>query len=559
MEPIKTIKTFDPSIPTLGWGVIAWVEGWLIQSDGDNAGEPYRLSNEQKNFILWFYALDERGRFRYRRSVLRRAKGWGKSPFLAALCLAELVGPVVFAGWTDQTVSLGWAEVPVARVKARPNALVLLAGTAEDQTKNTLDAILAMIAPALAEEYTLDVGKTRINAASNRGQLFAITANAATQEGARPTFAVMDEVHHWTKTNGGKALAKVVRRNLAKVRGRSVVTTNAHAPSQDTVARDLFDAYRLQAEGRTKRKDLLYDCTEAPTVDLTDETALLAALACAYGDSWWVDFDDILSEIYSPDTPPEDSCRFYLNQIVDSADSWITKLEWELNKNTDLRPLRMGVHGQWKRADKVCLGFDGSRTDDSSVLVAVRVSDGAVFVLGMWEKPPGTEGIGWEVPRELVRGAVDEAFATLNVIGFYSDVAEWETDVDDWRDRYGERLLIAASVKHKVAWDMRGHQAETTYAAENLHRAIVDGDLPHNGDLRLERHFRNARRRPGRYGVSFGKESRESPDKVDAVAATLLARLARTHALGKGVITDTNPGTIQRYPTRVVRRPFGGR
>jgi hypothetical protein len=37
----------------------------------------------------------------------------------------------------------------------------------------------------------------------------------------------------------------------------------------------------------------------------------------------------------------------------------------------------------------------------------------------------------------------------------------------------------------------------------------------------------NARRRPNRYGISFGKESRESPLKVDAFAAAQLADMAR--------------------------------
>jgi hypothetical protein len=33
-----------------------------------------------------------------------------------------------------------------------------------------------------------------------------------------------------------------------------------------------------------------------------------------------VDLDALVSEVYSPDIPPEDSCRFYQNQIVDAAD-----------------------------------------------------------------------------------------------------------------------------------------------------------------------------------------------------------------------------------------------
>jgi phage terminase large subunit-like protein len=525
VKAIKTVRRFPDGAPTLGWLVIAWIETWLIQPDGDDAGEPYRLTPEQLNFVLWFYALDERGRWRYRRAVLRRAKGWGKSPFLAALCIVELVGPVVFDGWNADGTPRG---------RRQPSPWVVIAGVSEAQTANTLDAIRAMIPADTADEYGLDIGLTRIYVAGG-GKLHPITANPSTQEGARPTFAVMDEVHHWTKTNGGKALARVIRRNLAKVKGRSVVTTNAHNPAEDTVARDLYDAHLAQCEGRTRLADMLYDCREAPPVDLTDEVQLRAALACAYGDSHWVDFDALVSEVYSPDTPPEDSCRFYLNQIVDAADVWVTAAEFDANRR-DLAALRRTEPGQWKRGETVALGFDGGRTDDSTALVAIRASDGAPFLLGLWEKPDGSAGVGWEVNKDDVRGTVDNAFATLDVVAFFADVAEWETDVDSWRDTYGERLLVKATAKHAVAWDMRTHQADTVRATEALHRAVVDGELPHDGDPRLRRHFLNARRRPGRYGVSFGKEGRESPHKVDALAATLLARMALTALTGSGAL-----------------------
>ena len=57
-------------------------------------------------------------------------------------------------------------------------------------------------------------------------------------------------------------------------------------------------------------------------------------------------------------------------------------------------------------------------------------------------------------------------------------------------------------------------------------RTIFDGKLGHDGDPALRRHVLNARRRSNNYGVSFGKESRESPRKVDLYAALMLAHEA---------------------------------
>lgn len=533
----------DGSVKTLGWQLIEWAESYLLQPDGDQAGEPYTFTREQCNFILWFYSLDAGGKFANRRGVLRRAKGWGKSPFLGALALAELCGPVRFGGWDSFGEPIGIQH---------PKPWVVIAGVSETQTQNTFDAIRAMCEDsALVDDYGLDVGMTRILTAT--GKIVPITANSATQEGARPSFAIMDETHHWTASNGGAKLARVVRRNLAKSRdgsARVVETTNAHEPGHDSVAEASYLAWRAMVEGRTVSKGLLYDTREAPAdIDLADEKAVLAGLKAAYGDAHWVDLERILAEVYDPDTPPEEARRFYLNQIVAAADSWVAPSEWLKNRNPELRPLNFSEPGARVKGDTVTLGFDGSLTDDSTALVACRVEDGASFLLAIWEKPEGPQGQGWEVPKDQVREAVDFAFSTLDVVAFFSDVAYWETDVDAWRDAYGEKLLVKATTRHAIGWDMRGHQMDTTRAIEALHRAIIDGELPwthhtliagsgQGRDLAaheiLSRHVMNARRRVNRWGVYFGKETRESPKKIDALAALMLARMARTRVLAEG-------------------------
>jgi hypothetical protein len=515
----------DSSVKTLGWGVVSWIEEMLNQPDGDLAGSAYRLTPEQILYVLWFYALDDQGRFRSRRSVLRRAKGWGKSPFLGALCLVELCGPVRFGGWDTDGEPIGVAH---------PMPWINLAGVSETQTQNTMTVILAMLDGAPATDlYALDIGLTRIHTPGG-GRLMPITASSSTQEGARPSFAVMDETHHWTESNGGWKLARVIRRNLAKSRdgsARSIETTNAHAPGYDSVAEASYLDHLAILEGRSKSKGILYDCREAPGgINLADESALMEGLVCAYGDASWVDLKRLMEEIYDPSTPPEESRRFYLNQIVASADSWVSPEEWDLNADPDLAPLA--------DADTVTLGFDGGRTDDSTALVAVRVSDGAPFLMGLWEKPDGPSGNGWEVDKTIVRDLVDNVFSRFDVVAFFSDVAEWETDVDLWRENYGEKMLVKATTRHSIALDMRGHQADVVRATEALNRAVVEGELPHDADPRLRRHVLNARRRPNRWGVSFGKETRESPKKVDALAALLLARMARSALIASGALTN---------------------
>lgn len=61
---------------TLGWSIIDWQLDHLQQPDGPDR-RAWRMTDEQLRFFLWWYAVDEHGRFAYRRGVLRRMKGWG--------------------------------------------------------------------------------------------------------------------------------------------------------------------------------------------------------------------------------------------------------------------------------------------------------------------------------------------------------------------------------------------------------------------------------------------------------------------------------------------------
>ena len=63
---------------SLGWGVLDWCTTYLSQPDGVNKGDTWRFTNEQARFLIHYYAVDEYGKFLYRRAILERVKGWGK-------------------------------------------------------------------------------------------------------------------------------------------------------------------------------------------------------------------------------------------------------------------------------------------------------------------------------------------------------------------------------------------------------------------------------------------------------------------------------------------------
>ena len=135
---METIRTLPEGLPklTLGWGVLAWCGKYIRQPDGPDAGGPWTFTDEQARFILWFYAVDEEGRWIYSRAAKRRAKGAGKSGEAAALALAELCGPVRFSHF-DRSKRGGVVGQP-----STP-AWVQLGGGNEKQTQNTTGLVIA--------------------------------------------------------------------------------------------------------------------------------------------------------------------------------------------------------------------------------------------------------------------------------------------------------------------------------------------------------------------------------------------------------------------------------
>lgn len=516
----------EPLAPTetLGYRVLDWCAANLIQPDGEHAGEPFVFTSEQAAFVTHFYAVDETGKFRHRRAVLSRPKGWGKSPILAALCCAELLGPVVFDGWDDEGEPLG---------RAQPSPLVQLAAVSEDQTANTYDLVKEMLAgPAQFNYPGLDVGLTRIYSAT--GKLVQVTSSSTSREGQRTTFAVLDETHLWTPSNGGKRLSDVLRRNLGKMNGRSVETTNAFVPGEDSVAEASAGAHKAMSTGKTRDLGLLYDHVEPPfTVDKTEEASIRKALAFVYGDAVaWINFDRILAEIWDPATDPQDSDRFYFNMITHATDSWLSAPEWSAC---------MAAEKIVEPEEAITLGFDGSRSrtrgvTDATALVGCRVSDGHIFQLAVWEQPEGPAGEGWQVPTVEVLAAVDDAFRRFTVVGFYADPAKWEGHVNTWEAKYGAQLKVKATTAHPIEWYMTGGRLTLTVRAlEILHNAIIDREMTHDGSYTLTSHILNARRRVGRMGVQIAKEHPSSARKIDAAIAATLAFKARQDALAAGV------------------------
>ena len=263
----------------------------------------FKPTDEQAAFILAWYELDDEGEVLYRRAVLEMAKGWGKSPLAAAIALAEFAGPTVFAGTYHPNGD------PEGIRPRKP--WIQIAAVSEDQAENTYGAIYELLTDndqQAAKALGIDDGRTRLYVRGDPGsKLVSVTASAGSREGQRVRFAVLDETHLWTKSNGGHKLARTIRRNAAKMGGRTLETTNAPVLGEKSVA-EASDPYRpdpgVLHYARRPEKE--------PDPSWSDER-LLETLQEVYGDAKWVGLPRLVDEMRDPATPWDDVLRFYFN------------------------------------------------------------------------------------------------------------------------------------------------------------------------------------------------------------------------------------------------------
>lgn len=544
VAPQERLATLPEGLPkfTLGYEALAWAAKYLRHPNGLRAGKAWQFTREQARFVLWFYALDENGRWLFHHGARRLAKGSGKSPFAAVMALIELLAPVRFDHW-DPDVPGGVAGKPVSM------PWVQIAAVSLDQTENTMRMVRAMAspanAPALHRDYSLDVGKTQIFV-QPEGKLEVITSSAATAEGAESTFVIGDELEHWTPSNGGAELHATLMDNLSKSGSRMLETLNAWKPGINSAGESTFNDWVLQETGRSKNESrILYDARQAPhDTDLGDADSLRSALEWVYADCPWSDIDAIMTRIWSPSAQVDDSKRKYLNWPVASSDSWCDPQDWAqmARPDIDVAP-----------GEDIVMFFDGSLSNDHTALIGCRMDDGHIFTIGVWQPKAADPDDKPMVDVQAVDDRVDFAFATWNVIGFYADVREWESFTKvAWPERYRDRLELWATSRgaqqpEPIAWDMRGKDFQFTTAAELAEAEIMQHSFTHDGNPLLTEHVLNARRHEGRYGITVRKESRKSAKKIDACVCMIGARMVWRLARERGGVSKKKQRTGKAF------------
>ena len=510
--------------PTLGFVAGEWIESHCVIPDGDQMGQPYRLTTEMLRFLVEFYRVDPEGwsgkydgpRFHYERGgQLVRPQKWGKGPFSAALICFEAVGPCVPAGWDGRGDAVGrpW-QTPTIQVTAM----------SEEQTDNVFRCLLPMIQMGPLDQVIPDTGITRINL-SGGGIIEPVTASARSRLGQRLTFCVQDETHSWTERSQGIRLADNQRRNMAGMGGRWVETTNAWDMTEGSVAQ------------------LTYESPVAVYVDypqpiggsVRNKAERRKAMRHAYGDSvrngpsWrgWVDLDRIDIEIEAlAKRDPAQAERFFLNRVHAGEDVVFDLAAWNAAARPDIVVADRSM---------VTIGVDGARYNDALAIVATEIATFHQWPLFIAVAPENA-GPDYEHDLQAADDAVAAAFDRYDVRQLYADPQKIEHLVDRWVGRYGKDVA--------VEWFTNQRASRKVGDAVGFYvTAVASGDMTHDGDSVFTRHILNARRKTltsldddGRPQFTLQKDRPGSRNKIDAAMAGMLSCEARRDAIAKGAL-----------------------
>lgn len=529
----------DEPWPTLGPFVVEFIEEQLCHGPGDLLGKPVILNDEQKAWIYRMWEVEPRelvtrrgkviskapnpraGRRRFQRVALSLRKGSSKTEFAAWIAAAELHpdGPVRCDGFN---VERGvWVPVP----KPVTDPYIPMIAYTEEQSEELAYGALRRILEEVPIGNDFDIGLERIMRLDGRGKAEAVSSSPNARDGARTTFQHADETHRFV-LDGLKRTWTVMLANLAKrplADPWALETTTAPAPGEGSVAENTMEYARAVISGRSENSRLFFYHREAgPDHDISTRKGLKAAITEASGPyiAEWSDIDRIAAAFEEPDAD-----RPYLERV------WLNRLVQATGRAFDIKLWRaLGSDFAVPDGSAIAIGFDGSRFDDATALVASHIETGFAWPLGIWERPLHLKE--WEVPIGEVDGVVSDAFERYHVTRMYCDPPKWETSVAKWAGQYGEKRVVEW-------WTNR--RKPMAYAIRSFVGAIAAGELSHDGDEQLDDHIGNARQQPtglvDEQGVPLWilrKERHDSPKKIDAAMAAVLAWEARNDAIAAG-------------------------
>lgn len=343
--------------PTLGDLWSAWIEQHCRVPDRHERGKPFR----EYDWQFWCTANHGRVRedavfdpdqpplnqaFEYRRSQVIAPQKMGKGPWTAArVCLAA-VGPSEFAGWAeagdtyecaDYGCGCGWEYeyLPDEPIGMRhPSPLIQIMATSEEQVANIWRPLVSMIGLGPLKELLLPRGEfIRIIGESgdkDMDRIDRVTASAQSRLGAPLSEAFGDETGLYTASNKLISVWQTMRRGAAGMGGRSMETTNAFDPAENSAAQQTQDSLRPDIFRFWRDPDKVLFRPDGKVLSFKNARERRRILQYVYEGARHINIDSIEAEALElMETDPAQAERFFGNRLVRGAGSWLPPGLWE--------------------------------------------------------------------------------------------------------------------------------------------------------------------------------------------------------------------------------------
>lgn len=460
-----------------GEAVIESIEALCtVSKDGfaAKAGAPFSLRFWQRDLIRNLFARRPDGRLRARVALIGLPRKNGKSGLGSALALDALI----FGGdGTD----------------------VFSAAAEKEQARIVFGEVKQMIKADPDLSQICNVLKDVIEIPSTNSVYRVLSAEAYSKEGLNISRCIVDELHAhpnddlWNVLTLGSA---------ARLDPLTIAITTAgvmrDATGYDSIAYRLYQYGRKIASGEIADPTFFFAWWGAPEGADHRDPHTWAAANPGYGDL--IDPDDFASSVLR--TPESEFRTKRLNQWVSSQTAWFPAGVWDSRRDLE-RVIEKG--------STVVLGFDGSRSGDATALVICSVGDHPhIDLVGLWERPVDATP-EYQVPRAEVLNVIRQACLDYNVLEVACDIALWQTEMQDLEAEGLPIVQITQNASHMVP------------ATQRFYEAVMSGSLTHSGDPALGRHITNAVLRQSTAGAQLSKDSRQSPRKIDAAVAAVMA------------------------------------
>lgn len=460
--------------PTRGNRVIRWIERNCVYGEGDWFGQPVRMEEFQRRWVRRLYQYHpDTGRRVYRRALWGLGKGNGKTPMEAWIAAYELfrddvVSPRVIIG----AASLKQADLVFGDLRATVTESPHLS--------------------PFASAYDLE-----IQLRDRPGKAERIAAAVGTNDGARATAFLADELHEWTGRNARVYI--VVDGAVAKRRDAFTMAASTAGYDQETLLHDLYAHGVRVAQGVDDDPTFLFEWYEPhdDTVDWDDPAAYERAMRQAnpaYGI-----FNDPAAIRHRFETMPRHEFRrYHANQWTESQEVWIDAAQWDACDGAAVIP----------DGSEVVLGVDvGLKHDSTAVVIARMDADGVIHATWkVWNPEDEDDQV---LDLRLVEDYVRDAMTRYRVI----DVA-----YDPW---YFERSRQTLEDEGVPMLEFRQTADRMGPASEALFDLVVSGNLRHGGDPVARRHALSAAVKQTERGWRISKQ--QSGKKIDALVALAMA------------------------------------